>query len=180
MERAVNPYEEFLAYLAEAENPDLRVIVSNTTEAGIEYRSEDRATDQPPQSFPGKLILLLKKRYDFFQGAADRGFLFFPCELIDRNGDNLKAILLRLAAEWFPAEPAFASWIEEANVFFNTLVDRIVSGYPRDEVEDLWAEAGYRDNVMNTGEIFHFLVIEGPTEYEKDFPLVQAGTNVKW
>jgi len=180
LDRAVNPYEEFQSYLAEAENPDLRIIVSNTTEAGIEYRSEDSADDQPPQSFPGKLILLLKKRYDFFEGAADKGFLFFPCELIDRNGDNLKRILLKLASEWYPSEPAFASWITDANVFFNTLVDRIVSGYPRDEVEELWKEAGYKDNVMDTGEIFHFLVIEGPQEYEKEFPLIQAGLNVKW
>jgi tagaturonate reductase len=162
IDRAVNPYEDFQSYLKEAENPDLRIIVSNTTEAGIVLRQEDSQADQPPQSFPGKLLLLLKKRYDLFEGARDKGFLFFPCELIDRNGDILKAILLELASSWYPDNEDFILWITEANVFFNTLVDRIVSGYPRYEVEDLWKEIGYRDNVLNTGEIFHFLVIEGP------------------
>jgi tagaturonate reductase len=180
IDRAVNPYEDFKKYLAEAENPDLRIIISNTTEAGIALAEEDRLDDQPPQSFPGKLLLLLKKRYDLFEGALDKGFLFLPCELIDRNGDTLKSILLTLASSWFPQEPGFNKWISEANVFFNTLVDRIVSGYPRDEVEELWDEAGYKDHLIDTGEIFHFLVIEGPREYEREFPLLQAGFNVKW
>ncbi|MBF9014299.1 MULTISPECIES: tagaturonate reductase [unclassified Oceanispirochaeta] len=180
VERGVNPYEDFEAYLAEAENPDLRIIVSNTTEAGIVLREEDSPGDTPPVSFPGKLLLLLKKRYDHFEGDPSKGFLLFPCELIEENGTNLKNILLDLAGRWYSDSPAFLSWIDEANVFFNTLVDRIVSGYPRDEVEGLWEEAGYKDNLLDTGEIFHFLVIEGPSEYEKEFPLVQGGFNVKW
>lgn len=180
VERGVNPYEDFEAYLAEAENPDLRIIVSNTTEAGIVLREEDSPGDTPPVSFPGKLLLLLKRRYDHFEGDPSKGFLLFPCELIEKNGTNLKNVLLDLAGRWYSDSPAFLSWIDEANVFFNTLVDRIVSGYPRDEVEGLWEEAGYKDNLLDTGEIFHFLVIEGPSEYEKEFPLVQAGFNVKW
>jgi tagaturonate reductase len=180
VDRAVNPYEDFSSYLAEAENPELRIIISNTTEAGIEYRKEDSPYDEPPASYPGKLLLLLKKRYDHFKGASDKGFLLFPCELIDRNGDNLKKVLVLLAEEWYAGDTAFLEWLTEANVFFNTLVDRIVSGYPRDEVESIWEENGYKDNLVDTGEIFHFLVIEGPGEYEKEFPLIQAGLNVKW
>ncbi len=180
VERAVNPYEDFAAYLKEAENPDLRIIISNTTEAGIVLRKEDKPTDEPPVSFPGKLLTLMKKRYDAFGGDPAKGFLLFPCELIEKNGTNLKKCVLELAADWFPGDDAFVKWIEEANVFFNTLVDRIVSGYPRDEVEGLWNELGYKDNLLNTGEIFHFLVVEGPSEYEKEFPLIQAGLNVKW
>ena len=180
VERAVNPYEDFQAYLDEALNPDLRIIISNTTEAGIELREEDRADDMPPASYPGKLLVLMKKRYDHFEGDKSKGFLLFPCELIDRNGDNLKKVLLQLADLWYPEDKAFKAWLTEANVFFNTLVDRIVSGYPRDEVEELWAKEGYRDNQLDTGEIFHFLVVEGDTKYEKEFPIVQAGLNVKW
>ncbi len=180
IDRAVNPYEDFSAYLAEAENPDLRIIISNTTEAGIEYRKEDKPSDAPPASYPAKLLLLMKKRYDIFKGDMSKGFLLFPCELIDRNGDNLKKVLVQLTEDWYAGDKAFMEWLTGANVFFNTLVDRIVSGYPRDEVETIWEENGYRDNVVNTGEIFHFLVIEGPTEYEKEFPLIQAGLNVKW
>ncbi len=178
--RAVNPYEQFDAYLAEAENPDLRIIISNTTEAGIVLREEDKPSDTPPVSFPGKLLLLLKRRYDLFGGDPEKGLLFFPCELIDKNGTNLKAVLKTLAASWYAGESGFMTWLDEANVFFNTLVDRIVSGYPRDEAEALWEEQGYKDNLLDTGEIFHFLVVEGPAEYEKEFPLIQAGFNVKW
>ena len=178
--RAVNPYEDFDAYLAEAENPDLRIIISNTTEAGIELRKEDSVEDRPPVSFPGKLLLLLKRRYDHFGRDAAKGLLFFPCELIEKNGTNLKAVLNTLAESWYKDEPGFIKWLNEANVFFNTLVDRIVSGYPREEVESLWKELGYKDNLLDTGEIFHFLVVEGPAEYEKEFPIIQAGFNVKW
>lgn len=180
VERAVNPYDDFKAYLGEAENPDLRIIVSNTTEAGIVLRKEDSPSDAPPSSFPGKLLLLLKKRFDHFGGDPSKGFLFFPCELIDKNGTNLKNVLLKLAGTWYPESPEFIGWINDANIFFNTLVDRIVSGFPRDEVEDLWDEIGYRDNLLDTGEIFHFLAVEGPSEYENEFPLIQAGFNVKW
>lgn len=178
--RALNPYADFDAYLREAENPHLRVIISNTTEAGIELRLDDKPTDTPASSFPGKLLQLMKRRYDFFNGDLSKGFLIFPCELIDRNGDTLKQVLRDLATSWFPEDPAFQAWLTEANVFFTTLVDRIVSGYPKEEVEALCNDFGYKDQLIVTGEIFHFLAIEGPVEYEPEFPLVTAGFNVKW
>ncbi|MDT8391890.1 MAG: tagaturonate reductase [Lentisphaeria bacterium] len=178
--RTVNLYTRFDDYLREAENPRLRVIVSNTTEAGIEFRRSDRPTDAPPTSFPGKLLRFLKYRFDVFNGDAAKGFLLFPCELIDRNGDTLKQIVTELARQWYPDDTAFQTWLIQANVFFNTLVDRIVSGYPRDEAEALCHHFGYRDKLIVAGEIFHFLVVEGPLEYEPEFPLVTAGFNVKW
>ena len=180
IEKAVNVYTDFDGYLKEAENPDLRLIVSNTTEAGIVLRKEDRPEDLPPVSFPGKLLLFLRKRYDFFNGDMGKGFLILPCELIDRNGDNLKKILSVLASDWYPGDSSFQTWLTEANVYFNTLVDRIVSGYPRDEVETLWEECGYKDNLVDTGEIFHFLVIEGDGKYKAELPLHEAGLEVKW
>lgn len=180
IERGINVYRDFDDYMSEADNPELKVIVSNTTEAGIVLRKEDRPDDKPPVSFPGKLLVLLRRRYEKFNGDADKGLLILPCELIDRNGDNLKKVMAELAADWYPADNAFAQWLTESNIYFNTLVDRIVSGYPRDEAEELWKECGYRDNLVDTGEIFHFLVIEGPEKYQKDLPLVQAGLDVKW
>jgi tagaturonate reductase len=178
--RGVNPYAEFNAYLEEAANPDLRIIVSNTTEAGIELRPEDKPTDVPPSSFPAKLLCLMRRRYECFKGDAKKGFLIFPCELIERNGDTLKQVVCTLAESWYPGDTKFLKWLAEANVYFNTLVDRIVSGYPAEEADHLCREFNYQDNFIDTGEIFHFLAIEGPIEYESEFPLVQAGFNVKW
>lgn len=178
--RGINVYSDFGDYLKEAENPDLRIIVSNTTEAGIVFKSDDKASDVPPASFPAKLLLLLRKRFDHFNGDPDKGFLHLPCELIDRNGDNLKETLLRLTNLWYPGDKAFKEWILEHNVFFNTLVDRIVSGYPREEAEELCGELGYKDNLIDTGEIFHFLVIEGDESFKKELPLTEAGLDVKW
>ena len=132
--RGIDPYQDFDAYLKCAHNPDLRFIVSNTTEAGIVYRAEDRQSDRPPVSFPAKLTQLLIERYKAFEGDASKGFVLLPCELIERNGDKLKEAVLQTAANW-SLEPNIVQWIAEANVFTNTLVDRIVTGMPRDEIQ---------------------------------------------
>lgn len=175
--RGINPYTDFQDYLRCATNPDLRFIVSNTTEAGIAFSSQDRITDEPPASFPAKLTRFLYERYRAFEGDLTKGFVLLPCELIDRNGDRLKEAVLRTVAHWSLNEE-FARWVEEANVFTNTLVDRIVTGYPKDEIEDLWTEAGYRDDLFNTAEVFHLWVIEGPASLASELPLAQAGFNV--
>lgn len=180
IERGLNVYTQFDDYLKEAENPELRIIVSNTTEAGIVLRSADQPADAPPVSFPGKLLRLLRHRYDVFGGAQDKGFLLFPCELIEKNGDTLREVLMQLSKQWYPEDATFHEWLYSANVFFNTLVDRIVSGYPRAEADTLCETFGYEDQLIDTGEIFHFLAVEGPAEFKREFPLVQAGLNVKW
>ena len=94
--RCVKPYDDFDAYLALAENPDFRFVISNTTEAGICFRPEDKLTDRPAKSFPGKLTQLLYRRFT----AGLGGFVFLPCELIDKNGANLKAGVLQYATLW--------------------------------------------------------------------------------
>lgn len=175
--RGLNPYGEFQEYLQCAHNPELRFIVSNTTEAGIAFSPDDSATDQPPASFPAKLTLLLLERYKTFKGDVSKGFVLLPCELIDRNGDNLKKTVLQTAEHW-KLEQSFLEWVEKANIFTNTLVDRIVTGYPREEVEALWQKAGYKDELFNTSEVFHLWVIEGPASLEKELPLPKAGFNV--
>jgi len=175
--RGINPYTNFDDYLKCAHNPDLRFIVSNTTEAGICYNPEDKLADQPPASFPAKLTQLLLERYKAFSGDPTKGFILLPCELIDHNGDNLKRMVLQIAKDWKLGD-AFIEWIETANVFTNTLVDRIVTGYPRSEVDALWAAQHYRDDLFDSSEIFHLWVIEGPASIAEELPLTKAGFNV--
>ena len=167
--RCVKPYEDFDAYLALAELPEARFIISNTTESGIEFRESDKMTDTPPASFPAKLTLLLKRRFDL--GLP--GFVFLPCELIDRNGDNLKKTVLQYADLWELGSD-FCAWIENENVFCNTLVDRINTGYPKDETIDL----GYEDRMLNTSEFFHLWVIETDYDLERELPFSKIGLNV--
>lgn len=167
--RCVKPYDDFDAYLALAENSDFRFIVSNTTEAGIVFSAEDKITDAPPKTFPAKLTLLLKRRFEL--GLP--GFVFLPCELIDRNGDNLKKCVLEYARLWELVEK-FCTWVEEENIFTNTLVDRINTGYPRGENLEL----GYEDNMVNTSEYFHLWVIETDYDLERELSFSSAGLNV--
>ena len=165
--RCVKPYEDWNAYLALAENPDFRFVVSNTTESGIVYKEDDKATDMPPASFPAKVTLLLKRRYDLNLG----GFVFLPCELIDKNGKNLRECVIKCARNWgFDEE--FISWVENENVFCNTLVDRINTGYPKDEnIES-------DDKMLNTSEYFHLWVVEGYDKLFDEIPFDKANLNV--
>ncbi len=167
--RCVKPYEDFDAYLALAENPDFRFIISNTTESGIVFSAEDKITDTPPKSFPAKLTRLLMRRFELRLS----GFVFLPCELIDRNGDNLKKCVLQYASLW-GLSCEFTNWIEKENVFTNTLVDRINTGYPKGEELSL----GYEDNMVNTSEYFHLWVIETDFDIEAELPFSKAGLNV--
>ena len=169
IDRYVKPYDSFSAYLSLADIPTARFIISNTTEAGIEFKESDRADATPPESFPAKLTLLLKRRFD---NGLD-GFIILPCELIDRNGDNLKSCVLKYARLWELGED-FIAWVESANVFCNTLVDRINTGYPKGEELGL----GYEDKMVNTSEFFHLWVIETDADIEAELPFGEAGLNV--
>lgn len=171
--RCVNPYENFESYMKLAENPDFRFIVSNTTEAGIEYVDSNQFTDAPARSFPGKLTQLLYKR--FCLGL--KGFIILSCELIDHNGEELEKCCLRYADLWGLGEE-FKTWLVQENDFCSTLVDRIVTGFPRDEHEELCRRIGEQDNMMDTAEIFHLWVIQG--SHEDELPLQKAGFHVVW
>lgn len=169
--RCVKPYDNYDEFLKLALNPDFRFVVSNTTEAGIAYVEGDKLNDTPPKSFPAKVAVLLYERFK----AKLPGFVFIPCELIDNSGDNLKRIVLQYATEWnLPAD--FITWIKEENVFCNTLVDRIVTGYPREEDMGL----DYIDDMVNTSEVFHLWVIEGPEYLTDELPFDKVGLNVIW
>lgn len=167
--RCVKPYNDFEGYLSLAENKDFRFIVSNTTEAGICVNENDKLSDTPASSFPGKLTQLLLKRYEL---GLD-GFVFLPCELIENNGGELKKCILKYCELW-SLDKGFAQWIENNNIFTNTLVDRINTGYPKDEKIDL----GYEDKMLNTSEYFHLWVIEGYGDLFCELPLDKCGLNV--
>lgn len=167
--RAVDPYKSYEEYMSLAANPDFRFVVSNTTEAGIAFDEGCKFTDRPCKSFPGKLTQLLFERYK----TGMKGFVFLPCELIDNNGDELRKCILRYADLW-QLEDGFYKWLAEENTFCNTLVDRIVTGYPNDGTQKKHPD----DKFLDTAEIFHLWVIEG--DFESELPLKKAGFNVIW
>jgi tagaturonate reductase len=177
--RCVDPYREFDAFIACAANPDLRFVVSNTTEAGIKTDPGDAVDARPSPSFPGKLTQLLYARFQHFGGAPDRGLVMLPCELIERNGDVLARVVAETARGWGLPD-AFLRWVDEACLFTNTLVDRIVTGYPKDEVAELSAQLGYQDDLLVTGEVFHSWVIESRRPLDAELPFVAAGLDVTW
>ncbi|NCC64543.1 MAG: tagaturonate reductase, partial [Spirochaetia bacterium] len=180
--RCLNPYnaEDYAQYMKLAESEDLRFIFSNTTEAGIAYHSGDALSDTPQVSFPAKMTSFLYSRYQAFNGALDKGLIIIPVELIDKNGDNLKRIVKQYATEW-KLEQSFRNWLDEACDFCNSLVDRIVPGYPRAEANALCEKLGYQDNLLDAAEIFHLWVIECHKNFHEDeLPFNKAGLNVVW
>lgn len=179
LNRGINPYKQFNTYREAILSPELRFVISNTTEAGIAWDENDRLEMQPQNSFPGKVTALLYERFKTFNGAAHKGLIFFCCELIDRNGDMLRKYVLRHAANWQLGE-AFETWVKNACAFCNTLVDRIVPGFPREDIGKIQTELGWEDNLVVVGEYFHFWVIEAPEWVQKEFPAASAGLQVKF
>jgi tagaturonate reductase len=178
--RALDPHIDFDAFLACARIPELRFVVSNTTEAGIRRDSLDQIGARPAPSFPGKLTQILHERFRWSDGDPARGLVVLPCELIERNGPCLRQAVLETAAAWdLPAR--FVRWLDEACVFTSTLVDRIVTGFPAAEAEALFTAWGYRDELAVAGEVFHAWVIESPAKAPQlaaELPLAEAGLDV--
>jgi tagaturonate reductase len=175
----INPFEDFYGFLKAAENPDLEFVISNTTEAGIAFDDSDRSLQTLPKSFPGKLALLLHHRFRFFHGDPKKAVTIIPCELIDKNGLELKSVILQYIQLWhLPHE--FRLWIENHTTFCNTLVDRIVPGFPKETIGEIQQQLGYEDNLVVTAEPFHLWVIEGPEELKHQLPAEKAGLNVKF
>lgn len=170
---ALNPYEDYDAFLRLAEEDQIRFIFSNTTEAGIAYHEGDSLTDRPPVSYPAKVTAFLYHRFK----AGKKGLYIIPCELIENNGKQLKKIVYRYAEEWKLGED-FHNWLDSEIIFCSSLVDRIVPGYPRDRAEALCEEWGYKDNMIVKAEPFLIWVIEGPKQLEEELPLKKAGLNV--
>lgn len=173
----IDPFTEYEHYLSYGESEDLQVIISNTTEAGIAFDPEDTDFTKCPKSFPGKLLALLKRRYDHFNGDMSKGLAIVPCELIDNNGDELYKVLTQLA-EHLGYDRDFIKWMQTANHFTSTLVDRIVPGYPRNEIDAIREEVGYIDNNVVKGEIFHLWVLKKEPFVQKVLPADSTGLNV--
>lgn len=175
----IHPYRAFDQYLASAANPDMRFVISNTTEAGIVFREEDLVANQCPKEFPGKLTIWLYKRFKHFNGAPDKGCIMLPLELIEQNGDHLKESILQYAEYW-QLGATFLTWVKEHNTFCNTLVDRIVSGYPNDKAREIKATLGFEDELLVAGEYYHSWVIQGPAFVQDELPVHKTNLNVQF
>ena len=174
----INPYTDFNDYLALAKVEELEFIISNTTESGIAYVSSDTPIMQPPSSYPAKLTVLLHERFQYFNGDTSKGLAIIPCELINYNADTLKDIILKYSNDWnFGAD--FITWINESNTFHNTLVDRIVPGYPRAEIDTYNKELDYSDNLIVSAETFFLWVIEGGEDLKVKLPFHKTNLDVK-
>ncbi|MBV8034287.1 tagaturonate reductase [Roseateles sp.] len=178
VQRELDLNRHFDDYLAEARRPGLRFVVSNTTEAGIAVNDTDRYEDRPAASFPAKLTRWLHERWRHFGGTPESGVVLLPCELIDDNGPALKAAVQHFGRLW-ALEPGFSVWLDQACTFCSTLVDRIVTGYPADEIAALQDELGYSDQFLVTAEHFYLFVIQGPGWLADELKLAGAGLNIK-
>lgn len=175
--RGLNPYAQYDEFLKLAEIPEMRFVISNTTEAGIAFDPSCKLEDAPAKSYPGKLTQLLFHRFNVFNGAMDKGLIIFPCELIFDNGKVLKKCIDQYIELWNLGED-FKHWFDTACGVYCTLVDRIVPGYPRDSIGQILDRIGLDDKLVVKGEIFHLWVIEAPKTVEKEFPADKAGLNV--
>lgn len=175
--RAISPYADFEAFLQLAEQPEMRFVISNTTEAGIAFDPSCRLDDKPASSYPGKLVQLLYHRYQTFQGDRSKGLIIFPCELIFLNGHKLKEVIRQYIDLWQLGDD-FRSWFEEACGVYATLVDRIVPGFPRKDIQQIQEKLQYEDKMVVQGEAFHLWVIEAPQSVAQEFPADKAGLHV--
>jgi tagaturonate reductase len=176
--KAINPYSDFADYLALAKEPALQFIVSNTTEAGIEFLDTDTPDMQPPAAFPAKLTVLLHERFKHFNGDASKAVTIIPCELIDYNSETLKKCILQYCDLW-NLDAAFIKWVSEDCTYHSTLVDRIVPGYPRAEIEEYNSKLEYQDNLIVAAEPFFLWAIEGGEDLKAKLPFDKTDLNVK-
>ena len=176
--KAINPYSDFADYLALAKEPALQFIVSNTTEAGIEFLDTDTPNMQPPAAFPAKLTVLLHERFKHFNGDASKAVTIIPCELIDYNSETLKKCILQYCDLW-NLDAAFVKWVSEDCTYHSTLVDRIVPGYPRAEIEEYNSKLEYQDNLIVAAEPFFLWAIEGGEDLKAKLPFDKTDLNVK-
>lgn len=177
--RAVNPYSQFDEYLKLAEIPEVRFIISNTTEAGITFDPSCQPGDTPAASYPGKLTQLLFRRFRHFRGDPAKGVIILPCELIPHNGQKLKEAIGQYIALWRLGEE-FETWFHTSCRVYATLVDRIVPGFPAKTIGQITEKLQYDDQLVTQGEVFHLWVIEAPKSMAREFPAADCGLNVQF
>lgn len=185
--RALNPYTQHQAFMALAEQPEMRFIISNTTEAGIAFDDQCKFTDAPASSYPGKLVQLLFHRYKFFNGDPSKGMIIMPCELIFLNGHHLKQCIYQYIDLWKQElgddYEGFKAWFANHCYVCATLVDRIVPGFPRETIREIQQKVCYKDNLVVQAESFHLWVIEKAEnmtveQLKEEFPADKAGLHV--
>lgn len=173
----VNPTVDPDRFLSMATNPDLKIVFSNTTEAGIVFDPTDSDPASIPKSFPGKLTVFLYRRYQHFNGASDKAVTVIPCELIEQNGAALRETVMQYITLW-NLNSGFRSWVDNDTTFCNTLVDRIVPGFPKDDVNEIWNETGFEDKLVVMAEPYHLFAIEGPPHVQRLLPGSDVGLNI--
>lgn len=170
----LDAYTQWELVAQDFRNPTVEFVFSNTTEAGIEYKEEPYTPGETQKTFPAKLTALAYERFK----CGLPGLTFIPCELIECNGKTLKKYMLRYAEAWkLPAE--YTLYLENECAFVDTLVDRIVAGYPRAEAAEMEKKFGYEDKLIDCGEIFHFFVLETKPETLRGLPFAECGLNVR-
>jgi tagaturonate reductase len=170
-------YEDYNKFMSFARLNELQIIVSNTTEAGIVYGEMDKFEQCPPTTYPSKLTKFLFERYSYFSGNSDKGLYILPCELIENNGSKLEECVKKTIQNWnLPS--GFLTWIENDCAFCSTLVDRIVTGYPKNDAAEIEQKLGYKDKLLDVCEPFALWVIEDKKDIKKLFPLNNAGLPV--
>ncbi len=174
-----NPYVEYEKYERYFLSPELKITISNTTEAGIRYEEGDDLTACPPKSYPAKMTALLYKRFKHFNGDPTKGLCIICCELIENNGSTLHEYVIKHAEDNKLGQD-FIDWVEQNCHFCDTLVDRIVPGFPRDTINEIKEEVGFDDNLVVKAELYHLWAIGGPgyKEVMKELPLDKAGLHV--
>jgi len=161
-----------------AKNPQMQIVLSNTTEVGIAFLENDKITNNPPASFPVKLLAFLHERWKEFKGSAESGMVIVPTELVVGNGDMLKEIVFKQAQN-NNLEPEFIDWLKNYNYFCNSLVDRIVPGKPEKEIiDELQKKFGYEDNLMILSEVYRLWAIQGDEHIRKVLSFAQADSGV--
>ncbi len=178
IQNGINPYLNYTDFLNLAHEKELQFVISNTTESGIAFCESDEFYTQPHNSFPAKLTAFLFERFTFFSGNKEKGLTIIPCELINYNADTLKEIIFKYSRKW-KLSSNFENWILETCTFHNTLVDRIVPGFPKDNKEFFTQQLEYEDDLMVTAEPFFLWVIEGDEQFKQKFPIQKSGLNVK-
>lgn len=165
--RVITPAQDYQTYLDCATNPEMRIVISNTTEVGIQYKEGDHLLEDCPDSFPAKLTAFLYTRWKHFNGSKDAGMVIIPTELILNNGSYLKEIVLKIANE-HQLENGFIQWLNTANHFCDSLVDRIVPGKPNEEdLKKLTDQMGYEDQLLIQSEPYALWAIQGNNQVKE-------------
>lgn len=159
IQKSINLYTDYDAFLNLAKEEELEFVFSNTTETGIAYDESETSYQGPHKNFPAKVAVLLHERFKHFNGATDKGLRIIPCELIEDNAFALRDIIIKYAQLW-NLQDSFVQWINQNNYFHNTLVDRIVPGYPKDDAESYEDQLDYEDQNMVVSETFLLFVIQ--------------------